>query len=342
MKTLPERLMVRNGTFYCRMWVPRDLAQLYGRQLIVVSLRTKDLSTAKTRSIDRCIGALAGIPLISTDGMRLLDADLQTALRRRNSDMAELCCIILAAAVTVINIWALSTSASAAHWASDGASLTPAGWLCLVVGNTIFWFLFFRLAWRHFVWALLSNAISKSDLRLVVSHPDGHAGLSFMARYPSGYTFFSLAIGSVIAAGLARQLHGGALSLTAFTAICAIWLLVVAVFFMLPLVGPVLQIVRLKSETIALTLGPMQDFERAAERKALGQNTFADEAGAETISADVRPIYQAAVKCSTLLLNKNNVVPILTQALLPIAAVGLTVFPYAELGPILKRLLLLS
>ena len=292
-------------------------------------------------SIDRCIGTLSAIPLVSTDKMSLLDSGLQSALRRRDSNTAELCCVLLAAAVTVLNIWALSISASAVHWASDGASLTPAGWLCLVVGNTVFWFMFFRLVWRHLLWTLLSNAIAKSDFRLVVSHPDGHAGLSFMARYPSGYTFFSLAVGSVVAAGLARQLHSGALTLTAFTAVCTIWLVVVAIFFMSPLMGPVLQIIRLKSETVALTLGPMQEFERAAERKALGSNTFADEAVPETIPVDARPIYQAAVKCSTVLLNKGNVVPILAGALLPIAAVGLTVFPYAELGPVLKRLLLL-
>jgi hypothetical protein len=162
-----------------------------------------------------------------------------------------------------------------------------------------------------------------------------------MALYPSGYTFFNLGVGSVVAAGLARQLHSGVLTLTMFTAVCAIWLVFVAVYFMSPLVGPVLQIARLKVQTIALTLGPMQEFERAAERKALGRNTFADEAESDTISVDARPMYQAAVKCSTMVLNKSNVVPILAGALLPIAAVGLTVFPYEQLGPMLKRLLLL-
>jgi len=49
MRTLPERLMVRNGTFYCRMWVPQILAPTYGRKLVVISLRTKDLKTAKSR-----------------------------------------------------------------------------------------------------------------------------------------------------------------------------------------------------------------------------------------------------------------------------------------------------
>ncbi|WP_353817115.1 DUF6538 domain-containing protein [Mesorhizobium sp.] len=43
MATLPERMMTRSGTFYCRIWVPTDIAPIYGRQIVVRSLRTKDL-----------------------------------------------------------------------------------------------------------------------------------------------------------------------------------------------------------------------------------------------------------------------------------------------------------
>ena len=41
--------MVRNGTFYFRLWIPKDIVPIYGRQLVVTSLRTKDLKIAKTR-----------------------------------------------------------------------------------------------------------------------------------------------------------------------------------------------------------------------------------------------------------------------------------------------------
>ncbi|RWN27589.1 site-specific integrase [Mesorhizobium sp.] len=49
MAKLPERMMTRSGTFYCRIWVPTDIAPIYGRQIVVRSLRTKDLKTAKSR-----------------------------------------------------------------------------------------------------------------------------------------------------------------------------------------------------------------------------------------------------------------------------------------------------
>ena len=45
MGALPDRLMVRSGTYYFRLWIPKDMLPYYGRQLVVISLRTKDLKT---------------------------------------------------------------------------------------------------------------------------------------------------------------------------------------------------------------------------------------------------------------------------------------------------------
>jgi integrase len=49
MAELPERMMLRAGTYYCRVWVPADVAPGFGRTLVVTSLRTKDLKVAKSR-----------------------------------------------------------------------------------------------------------------------------------------------------------------------------------------------------------------------------------------------------------------------------------------------------
>jgi integrase len=49
MAGLPERMMLRGGTFYCRVWVPNDVAPLIGRRIVVTSLRTKDPKIARTR-----------------------------------------------------------------------------------------------------------------------------------------------------------------------------------------------------------------------------------------------------------------------------------------------------
>ena len=41
--------MLRGGTFYCRVWVPKDVAPVIGRRMVVTSLRTKDPKIARTR-----------------------------------------------------------------------------------------------------------------------------------------------------------------------------------------------------------------------------------------------------------------------------------------------------
>lgn len=57
MGMLPDRLMVRNGTFYFRLWIPKDILPFYGRQLVVTSLRTKDLKVAKSRLARKTVEA---------------------------------------------------------------------------------------------------------------------------------------------------------------------------------------------------------------------------------------------------------------------------------------------
>lgn len=55
MANLPERMMLRRGTFYCRIWVPSDVAPIFGRTMVVTSLRTKDPKIARSRLARRSV-----------------------------------------------------------------------------------------------------------------------------------------------------------------------------------------------------------------------------------------------------------------------------------------------
>jgi hypothetical protein len=67
MAKLPERMMARSGTFYCRIWVPTDIAPIYGRKLVVRSLRTKDLKTAKSRLARKSVELEARFDAVRAD-----------------------------------------------------------------------------------------------------------------------------------------------------------------------------------------------------------------------------------------------------------------------------------
>jgi hypothetical protein len=109
-----------------------------------------------------------------------------------------------------------------------------------------------------------------------------------------------------------------------------------------PLAGLAAKIGRLKQKAVMLSLAKATDFERKLERVLLGENIVADEAEPETEEfRDVKPLYLASLKTSALLINKGNVLPVLVPALLPLLVVGASYLSYSQLGPIVKRLLLL-
>lgn len=84
--------MIRNGTYYCRVWVPRDVAGTFGRQLVVTSLRTKDLKTAKTRLARKSLELEDRFDLIRTGqtaaGESTLECDSKS-LRARFAEIAR-------------------------------------------------------------------------------------------------------------------------------------------------------------------------------------------------------------------------------------------------------------
>lgn len=94
MSKLPERMMARSGTFYCRIWVPTDIAPIYGRQLVVRSLRTKDLKTAKTRLARKSVELENRFDEIRAKGVSASDVAIATppdprGIRARFSEIAR-------------------------------------------------------------------------------------------------------------------------------------------------------------------------------------------------------------------------------------------------------------
>lgn len=211
-----------------------------------------------------------------------------------------------------------------------------------MVSNTVYWFLLARLVWKHIVWSRFLSRIACCRLRLAVTHPDGHGGLGLLGLYPAGYAPFTLAVSSVAAAGIGHVMQRETVTPALFTVVCAGWLLIVLMYYALPLTGLAMDIARLKQRTAMLSITKATDFERSMERSLLGENIEADDAEIETSAfRDVKPLYLASLKTSALIVNKGNVLPILVPALLPLLVVGASYLSYAQLGPIVKRLLFL-
>lgn len=286
-------------------------------------------------------------PLIAPESTAKVAALVATALRRRDSGLAEAVCLGLAVLASLISFYNLK-SADTASWALRGPAgengVTLAGWWCLLVSSPIFWFLLARGLWRHLVWAMLLHGMSRQKLRLVATHPDGNAGLAFVGRYPNAYAVFMFGMSCVVGAALAHFLQKDALTISTFGSVMAAWLIIVLGLFAIPLLAFTPPLSALKARTLAASGSQATRAMRLAERKLLGINVAAPEAeeGQDPQEvADPSKHFEATDKLSVFLLNRSALVPLGAAALLPLAAAGMTKLPYKDLFSIVKKLLLL-
>lgn len=284
-------------------------------------------------------------PLLAPEAIPLAAKAVSTALRQRDSRVAELVCLVIALATglaSVINLGRADTTSWAVSHASDANTITAAGWWTVWVSTPLFVFLLLRGLWRHFVWAQLLRKIAGMELRLVATHPDGKGGLAFLAEYPNAYMFFVFGMSSAIAAAIAKHLLHETLSMTTFTMVLGGWLAIVLALFAYPLSAFSLPLARLKASTLLVLSAQGTRFHRAAERKVLGRNVLAD-ATPETDSdiQDPTKQFETARKLSSMLVSREAIVPLAAAALIPFAVAGSTKLPYKEVFTVLKKLLLL-
>jgi hypothetical protein len=87
--------------------------------------------------------------------------------------------------------------------------LTPAGWYAVLVSVTLFQFLLGLSLWEWLLWTLFAVKLSRLNLRLVATHPDGHGGLGFLGLTPVAFAPVVFAASTVIGATWRHDLHDG-------------------------------------------------------------------------------------------------------------------------------------
>ena len=192
-------------------------------------------------------------------------AAIRQASERLDARLGEIICLtlaILASAVLMSNMQQQASSSWAMTINDEGRSLSLAGWWSIVISNTLFWFLLLRAVLRHIVWALLLRDFSRLGTRLVATHPDGHAGLSFVGRYPNGYILFTIAVSSVVAGTLTHQVLHGTVTATAFGSVMGLWLAVIFAYFGIPLIGFARVLGKLKRQTLLAASARATDYQR--------------------------------------------------------------------------------
>ncbi len=270
-----------------------------------------------------------------------------SALRQRDSAIAEMICVLLAVIASGFTLWKWSlTDAAAPVWGvtvqGDTRTLMPAAWWCLLVSSPMLYFLFLRGLWRHLIWAILLGKLARLDMQLAVSHPDKNAGLGFIGEYPNAYSLFVFGVSCILGAAIAYLINDLGFSLQTYGLVMAFWLAIVLIVFTSPLAVFYRPLAMLKRSTLAQTGILATRFFRRSEDNTLGRTSSEANADNQTDNlADPTKLYDAAKKLSVVLLNRRAIVPVGAAALLPLVAGGATMFPFKEIWSVAKKLLLL-
>jgi hypothetical protein len=125
------------------------------------------------------------------------DAAMASAMRLRNSVVPELLLIAFVYSVGLPFVWRDKVALGVTSWYATvaGGYHQPslAGWWAALVSIPVFQFLAVHWFFRFFIWARFLWQVSRTQLHLEPTHPDGTAGLHFLARTGPAYNLVLLA-----------------------------------------------------------------------------------------------------------------------------------------------------
>jgi hypothetical protein len=178
--------------------------------------------------------------LIPESAVTRFNAAITSALRLRNSVLAEGLLIAIVYVVGVLIVWHYYVALDTATWyatsAADGSKLSIAGMWYGYVSLPVFQFLLLRWYFRVAIWTRFLWQVSRIDLSLVPTHPDRVGGLGFLSVTVDGFIPLLIAHGVLLAGLIANRIYHLAAKLTDFT----IEIAVLVAFVMFVVLGPLL------------------------------------------------------------------------------------------------------
>jgi hypothetical protein len=277
--------------------------------------------------------------LITDETRPRFDAAVASAMRLRNSVLAEVLLIAFVYGVGTLVVWRHYTSIDAATWyftsSNPRATLSGAGLWYGYVSLPIFQFLLFRWYFRLAIWARFLWQVSGIPLRLAPLHPDGVGGLGFLATTAYAFTTLAAAHGTVMAGQIASRIFfvGGALADFKFE-------VAIVVLFLLSLViGPLLvfgsQLAQTKRTGLRRFGTLSQRYAREFEAKWLDGGAAPGEMliGSADIQslADLGNSYQIVKGMRYAPVTRDTVLQLAIATLAPMTPLLLTIMPLEQL-----------
>jgi hypothetical protein len=282
--------------------------------------------------------------LVPESAMTRFDCAIASAIRLRNSVLAELLLIAFVYSVGILIVWRQYVALDVATWYAtpfvEGTKLSLAGMWYGYVSLPIFQFLLCRWYFRIFIWTRFLWQVSRIDLSLVPTHPDRVGGLGFLSDTVYAFIPLLIAHGALLAGLIAdRIFHLGA-KLSDFM----IEILVLVIFLMCVVLGPLLvfapQLARVKRKGLreygTLAERYVREFDAKWQRGGAPADELLIGSGDIQSLADLGNSFDIVRTMRIAAFTKETVLQLAAATLAPIVPLLLTMMPLEEL---LKKLL---
>ena len=184
----------------------------------------------------RFVSGIVRKRIVPESALPALSAEIARAARWKDSWIAEAMCLLAAIAFSLSARLIPLPGASASHDPYHaGSGLTLAGFWYGIICLTLFRFLLFRWLWRLCYWPYFLWRITKLELHLVPTNPDGVAGIGLLEVVHTCFSPLIMAISALESASFAEEFSVGGMTFEAMYPSVVLVLAVDAVVFAGPL-----------------------------------------------------------------------------------------------------------
>jgi len=237
---------------------------------------------------------------------------------------------------TVLEPVAVDAGGHEVTWAASGEAshLGFGGWWFLYVSRPIFSVLLAAWLWRLILAFVLLQRISRLDLSIVPTHPDGAGGLGFLSELPKAFSLFAFATSAVLTSRLAHDVLYHGVSVLSLKGMLVGFLVLVTAICVSPLL-PLARVLASAKRRALLEYGALigQHGRLVRRRWILGESSGDDgvlQAPEIGPVADTLAIYEAVRRMKPVPFGKSTLFGIAVPTLIPILALLSTQVPIKD------------
>ena len=289
---------------------------------------------SRMRSAER---AFVNRRIVMPDDLPRFDRAIESAIRLRNSYLAELMLVIL---VYTFGLWLWDSRipiVTPTWFAMSGGRwhLTPAGYWYVFLSIPIVQFVLLRWYFRLFIWYRFLWQVSRINLNLITTHPDRCAGLGFLGNSAYAFGPILFAQGAMLAGVVASRVLYRGEGLVSFELQIGGFI----AFFILAILGPLAVFTQslaiAKRRGLAIYGQLAQDYVEGFQRKWVDHHPSPQEVllGTADIQslADLANSYSVVSSMRSVPFGLNDIIRLAAAAAAPFLPLLLTILSPEEL-----------